>query len=102
MCQWLMKSQAAFEQEVTSRLDQMQCYLDELVALAPTPIQTMQSAQVEFAASTPKSDHPTTCYHSTFNCPEVLLTLPSQLTEAVTDTMGDPSTSEADLHIPLS
>ena len=95
-CQSLMKRQAAFEQELTSRLDQMQCYLDELVVLAPTPDQTMQPAQEEFAASTPKSAHPT-CDHSTFNRPEIPSTLHSQLTEAITETMGDP-----DLHVPPS
>ena len=36
MCQSLIKHQAAFERELTSRLDLMQGCLDELVVLAPT------------------------------------------------------------------
>lgn len=100
LCQLLITRQAAFEQQLSARLDHMQGYLDELLVLAPTPIQSMQSSQVEFVPSTP-NDHPAMDLNS-FSHPTVPSTLPSQLTEApVPETilsMGDPSTCEADLH----
>lgn len=99
MCQSLTKRQAEFEQQLVSRLDQIQYYLDELIVLAPTPVQSMQSVQMEFTASTPKPAHPL-CEHSTGDPREVLLTLPSQPNEAVNEVMGVSSTNETDLHVP--
>ena len=82
-----------------SRQDQIQYYQDELMVLAPAPVQSMQSVQMEFAASTPKPARPL-CEHSTGNPLEVPPTLPSQLTEAVNEAVGDSSTNETDLHVP--
>ena len=64
LCQLLLERQSAFEQQVTTKLHRIQCYLDDLLVYTHTPFQpvprasTPEFVQQDFSEVPPSSTSP--------------------------------------------